>query len=209
VLVLLLAGCSSGSKHAAATTTSTSSASATSTSTTAASTSTSTGSTTSTTTASKDGGNGDNTSTTVPDNQNPEGGLQTSTVDSLPDGTHYGYIKGITDGLLEGRAASLIDFDKVTYLTGQAAVDAAHAAGDLPPDQNSLPNDYYLVNDNPQVRTLAVSPDATVSVVKGGNSAPVPSDPGGAAATAGLYKIQITNTRGVSVVTSIEGVFLP
>jgi len=46
--------------------------------------------------------------------------------------------------------------DYAQFLTGQAAVAAAKAAGEEPP-----PNDYYVSNVNPRTRKLEVDPRAT------------------------------------------------
>ena len=94
-------------------------------------------------------------------------------------------------------------------LTGQAAVDAAHAAGDIPADQDYVENDYYIVNDNPALRSLAVVPDAQVTIVQGGSPDQQPSGITDAVATPGLYKILVQNVRSITTITSVEGVFLP
>lgn len=48
--------------------------------------------------------------------------------------------------------------DYAQFLTGKAAADAAQkAGGESPP-----PNDYYIVNENPLLRTLPVSPAVAV-----------------------------------------------
>jgi hypothetical protein len=50
----------------------------------------------------------------------------------------------------------LIDADRVDMLGGTAAEEAAAARGD------EVSNDYYLVNDNPQLRRYRLSPQAVV-----------------------------------------------
>lgn len=54
-----------------------------------------------------------------------------------------------------------IQADYAQMLTGDEAAAAATAHGDESPP----PNDYYIVNDNPKVRALMVSPDAKVTLV--------------------------------------------
>ena len=77
-------------------------------------------------------------------------------VTQVPDGTHTGFITSAT--------AKTISFDKVDFLTGPAAVDAARVAGDLEPD-GSVVNDYYIRNVNPLIRTLSIAPRAKLRVL--------------------------------------------
>src|SRR3954447_22475174 len=74
----------------------------------------------------------------------PEG-TETGSLDTLPSGVHYGYFAGIESGTVEGQPVQVLLWDEVQFLTGQAAVDAAHAHHDIPPDQNYVDNDYYIV----------------------------------------------------------------
>jgi hypothetical protein len=68
----------------------------------------------------------------------------------LEDGRHFGFIRAVhpTDRTIE--------FDLAYWLTGDEA-DAAYqeATGDTGP----VPNDVFVVNDNPRLRELALSPD--------------------------------------------------
>ena len=78
----------------------------------------------------------------------------------LEDGRHFGYI-----GSIDTAGASMV-FDLAYFLTGDEANEAARDHGDEVP----VPNDYYLVNDNPRLRTLAISPDPEIWVIDwGGN----------------------------------------
>ena len=71
----------------------------------------------------------------------------------LADGRSFIFVKKVSTG-----GGGSVRFDLAYFLRGQAASDAAKAHGDpFPP-----PNDYYIVNDNPRLRTLAVSPDVVV-----------------------------------------------
>jgi hypothetical protein len=56
-----------------------------------------------------------------------------------------------------------LTFDLAYLLTDQAAIDAAAAHGDPPPEDG-----YYLVNDNPLLRTVPISPDVTVRYIPTG-----------------------------------------
>ena len=131
------------------------------------------------------------------------GGETTAGLGSLPEGSHYGYFKGISDGKVEGQAVSVVGFDKVDLLTGQEAKDAAEAAGE------TLDTDYYIRNDNPLVRKLPVIPDSSITVLAESGTGQVPAGIEEAVSTPGLYKIEVVVVRGVSLITGVEGVYLP
>jgi hypothetical protein len=77
----------------------------------------------------------------------------------LEDGRHFGYIASIdpTQGTMV--------FDLASFLTGDAANEAAAEHGDETP----VPNDYYIVNDNPRLRTLALAPDVELWLIDWGS----------------------------------------
>lgn len=68
---------------------------------------------------------------------------------SLQDGRHFGYVRAVDAD------AGTIEFDLAYFLSGEEANAAYHAAGGTGP----VPNDYFVVNDNPRLRTLALAPD--------------------------------------------------
>jgi hypothetical protein len=68
----------------------------------------------------------------------------------LEDGRHFGYVRSIDV------EAGTIEFDLAYFLSGQEANAAYHAAGGTGP----VPNDHFVVNDNPMLRTLVLGPDA-------------------------------------------------
>lgn len=68
----------------------------------------------------------------------------------LPDGEWYG---GVADA--EGNT---LDFDLACWFTGDAAARAAAEDGEESPP----PNDYYVRNANPTIRTLTVADDVEV-----------------------------------------------
>lgn len=70
---------------------------------------------------------------------------------SLPT-RQFAYVNRVTS--LKG--AISLSADYAQFLTGDAAVKAAAAAGD------EAPNDYFIVNDSKKLRELPVSPSATV-----------------------------------------------
>lgn len=68
----------------------------------------------------------------------------------LQDGRHFGYVRAVDVD------ARTIEFDLAYFLSGKEANAAYRAAGGTGP----VPNDYFVVNDNPRLRTLALAPDA-------------------------------------------------
>jgi hypothetical protein len=68
----------------------------------------------------------------------------------LVDGRHFGFVRSVD---ISGRT---IEFDLAYWLTGEEANEAyQEATGETGP----VPNDYFVVNDNPRLRELALSPD--------------------------------------------------
>jgi hypothetical protein len=74
---------------------------------------------------------------------------------ALPPGRNFAYAKQ-ADG--PGRTLTL---DLAYYYTGQEAADQAKAHGDESPP----PNGYYIVNDNPKLRTVPVSSGVVVRYI--------------------------------------------
>jgi hypothetical protein len=70
-----------------------------------------------------------------------------------PSATYFGYIKTIDAD------HNKLTFDRALFYTGDDANKEAAARGDETP----VPNDYYIVNDNPLLRTLPLSLDVVVS----------------------------------------------
>jgi hypothetical protein len=150
-----------------------------------------------TTTAPGDGGE---TTTTL----SSEGrDTETSELDTLPDGDHYGYMAGLEEGTVEGQDVQVIIFDKVDFLTGQEAIDAAAEDG------VQLDTDYYVRNENQTVRRLAVVPEASVTTLEEGTSGTVPSSVSEVWNQPHLFKINVGNVRGITTVSGIEAVYLP
>lgn len=74
---------------------------------------------------------------------------------ALEDGRHFGYIRSVDAD------AMTLRFDLAYFLTGEEANQAAAEHGDEVP----VPNDYYIVNDNPRLRTLPIAADVEVWVI--------------------------------------------
>jgi hypothetical protein len=99
------------------------------------------------------------TSSTAPAPPEPSGAN-----DALADGRHAGYLRGVD----EGKRTVVVDV--IQFLTGEAAVKAAAADG----RGSDVPNDYYIRNVNPRLRTLPLAASVEVTVLEvelGGNDA--------------------------------------
>lgn len=121
----------------------------------------------------------------------------------LPDGVHYGLVKAAT--------VKELDLDKVDFLTGKAAIEAARAAHELDSD-GTLPNDYFIRNANKLVRTLSFAATARLVVLpnSGDPSKPKAVTPTAFVAHARRYpgllvKVAILGGR----VVRLEQIFLP
>ena len=91
--------------------------------------------------------------------RNTCGGRETRPLDPLPDGRHFGSITG-TDGIN-------IDFDEAEFLTGDAAIAAARQDGVIAPGE-TVPNDYYIDDDDASVRGLPVGGHVSVHLETAG-----------------------------------------
>lgn len=91
------------------------------------------------------------TTSTSADPLSPEGSGCAPESATLPDGEWYGGIRGFDD---QG-----ITFDLACLFTGEAAVEASAEDGEESPP----PNDYYVRNENEEVRVLAVNPDTPIT----------------------------------------------
>jgi hypothetical protein len=91
------------------------------------------------------------TTTTVDVNTLADGSGCTPGTTQLGDGVWYGYV--------DTADTTSIEFDLACWFTGDGAVQAAAQDGaESPP-----PNDYYVRNENPQLRTIQVAAGAEVS----------------------------------------------
>ena len=84
----------------------------------------------------------------------------TSAGSALEDGRHFGYVRSVD---VDGGA---IEFDLAYFLSGEEANQAyQEATGDSGP----VPNDHFVVNDNPMLRTLTLAPDARLRLLDWNN----------------------------------------
>jgi hypothetical protein len=78
----------------------------------------------------------------------------------LGDGRHFGYVRSVD---VDGGA---IEFDLAYFLSGEEANQAyQEATGDSGP----VPNDHFVVNDNPMLRTLSLAPDVRLRLLDWNN----------------------------------------
>ena len=93
------------------------------------------------------------TGTTTPTGSTgvPTGSLEPE----LEDGEHFGFVERVN---AEGKT---MVFDLAYFLTGEEANEAAAERGLEVP----VPNDYFIVNDNPKLRTLALAPGLELALL--------------------------------------------
>ena len=74
---------------------------------------------------------------------------------ALEDGRHFGYVRSVDAD------ARTIEFDLAYFLSGEEANAAYQAAGGTGP----VPNDHFVVNDNPMLRTLPLAPNVRLRLL--------------------------------------------
>jgi hypothetical protein len=77
----------------------------------------------------------------------------------LADGRYFGRLAAV--GVDQNPPRLVIDVQR--FLTGEEADRAAAQDGVIQPGEH-IPNDYYIVNDDPRWRTLPIDPGAQVSL---------------------------------------------
>jgi hypothetical protein len=75
---------------------------------------------------------------------------------ALEDGRHFGYVRSVD------LAAETIEFDLAYFLSGKEADQAYQEATG---DTGHVPNDHFVVNDNPMLRTLTLAPDVRLRLL--------------------------------------------
>lgn len=96
------------------------------------------------------------TGSAAPAEQPPAGG---STASAPKAERQFAFVKDAT----EKNGVITLSLDYAQFLTGKAAADAATAAGDESPP----PNDYYIANVNPKLRTFKVKSTAKFTIAFG------------------------------------------
>ncbi len=74
---------------------------------------------------------------------------------TLADGTYFGFVKSIDTG------SDAMAFDLACFYTGDEANEQAAQRGDKVP----VPNDVYIVNDNPATRDVPVDPGTELRLI--------------------------------------------
>jgi hypothetical protein len=74
---------------------------------------------------------------------------------TLADGTYFGFLESIDVG------SGVSGFDLACFYTGDEANEQAAARGDEVP----VPNDVYIVNDNPSTRDVLVDPSVELQLI--------------------------------------------
>lgn len=94
------------------------------------------------------------TPTTVPET--------TTTTEPLPEGVReFAYVVGVETS---DDGGVVVTADYAQFLTGEEATQAAIEDGFLV-EGETVPNDYYIVNENPQLRELSLDPGAPIVLI--------------------------------------------
>ena len=104
------------------------------------------------------------TSTTIDSTASTAGSTTTTgdnSVVSLPDGDRqFAYVTAVEKA---DDGTWILTADYAQWLTGEEANDAARNAGEIT-EGETVPNDYYIVNENPRLRELNLDPDSPVAL---------------------------------------------
>jgi hypothetical protein len=76
----------------------------------------------------------------------------------LDDGRHFGFVRSV-----DAEAGTFV-YDLAEFLTGEEANQAAVEDGAIE-EGDSVPNDYYIRNQNPRLRTLTLAEDARIQIL--------------------------------------------
>ena len=108
------------------------------------------------------------TTFTVPSPSNGQTDPPVPVEGDLEDGRHFGFIRAVDVG------AGTIGLDLASWLSGEEANAAYHAAGGSGP----VPNDHFIVNDDAVVSTLTLSPDLRLRLLDWNQCCDTFVDPG-------------------------------
>jgi len=83
----------------------------------------------------------------------------TTTTEALPEGVReFAYVVAVE---ASGEGTVVVTADYAQFLTGDEAIQAAIEDGFIV-EGETIPNDYYIVNENSQLRELTLDPDAPI-----------------------------------------------
>jgi len=98
---------------------------------------------------------------------------------SITNNDHYSFIVGVA----KRDDTTFIDADYIQYLTGKAALEAAKKAHQADTFKTadgkthvSVPNDYFILNENEKIRRLALDKNCSINLVINLDSNPPISD---------------------------------
>ena len=115
-------------------------------------------------------------------------------------GENYGFVTAVDV------AAAQITLDRISWFTGADAVQACADDG-VTARENNWCTGYYYRNNNPALRVVSVSPQATITTLDGSRS--VPSDLRAVATrittARSPYRLVVTN----GTVTALEEIYQP
>ena len=142
------------------------------------------------------------TVTTVITGPSPGTGSSTAPTGPTTDlsGEQYGFITAVDV------PAGTISLDRIAWFTGADAQKACAEDG-VTDTSNNWCTGYYWRNNNPALRTLAVSPDATITVLDGSASVPGSLDKVAQRITqaTSTYRLVVTDGR----VTELHEMYAP
>jgi hypothetical protein len=75
---------------------------------------------------------------------------------ALEDGRHFGYVRSVDP------AAGTMEFDLAYFLSGK---EADRAYQEATGDTGHVPNDHFVVNDNPMLRTFTLAPNVRLRLL--------------------------------------------
>jgi hypothetical protein len=83
----------------------------------------------------------------------------TTTTEALPEGVReFSYVVAVE---MSDDGTMVVTADYAQFLTGDEAIQAAIEDGFIV-EGETVPNDYYIVNENPQLRELTLDPSAPI-----------------------------------------------
>jgi len=98
--------------------------------------------------------------TTVSDTTTPETTATTAPgTPEIADGREFAYVTAVT---VTGKE-TVVTADYAQFLTGEEADRAAREAGVIG-EGESVPNDFFIVNQNPRLRSIPLAADAPIAV---------------------------------------------
>jgi len=96
-------------------------------------------------------------------------GEETATSRPTTGGTHAAIADGRWPAYVTAAGSRTLTMDLVEFLTGDRAIQEWQKHYPNSPDETP-PNDYFILNDNPKLRTIPLASHVSVKVVNGGST---------------------------------------